>query len=498
MSLLTKNVKANSISQLYVSIVGILIVPYYILLLGQEVYGLIGFFSLMQACFFILDVGLSSTISRETTRFRSGSLALASYRRIYKILQFIFLGLSLVGSLIMLSLTDTIVSQWLDINSLDETTVVYCIQMMSFCIVFRWLGGFYRGVVVGWEKFVWLSWFTAILSTIKHVGVLLTMHLFGYTPVIFFMHQLIVSLIELLLISYKAFSAHPKKSGTEEVKTWSLYEVKHILNFSLTIGFSTLLWVLITQLDKFVLSGILSLGDYGVFTLAVLAANGIMIITIPISSVLMPRLAYLYSERKMMELKKVYRNYTQLVTVVVGASSITLAVAAESFLFAWTGDISLARRAAPILCLYSIGNGFLAISGFAYYLQYARGELRYHIIGSIGFFILLAPVVLYLSIYLGGFGASLAWLVMNILYFFVWVAVIHKSIERGFHLEWLVNDILKILVPSSSLGLAIFFLYESNLGRIESFVFVVIVAISILFTCLLFSKPSRKFILNRD
>ncbi len=63
---------------------------------------------------------------------------------------------------------------------------------------------------------------------------------------------------------------------------WSLQPVKPLLGFALTIAFTSSIWVLLTQLDKLVLSGILALSEYGYFTLAVLVAGGVLQIGSPL------------------------------------------------------------------------------------------------------------------------------------------------------------------------------------------------------------------------
>ncbi|WBE25080.1 oligosaccharide flippase family protein [Denitrificimonas caeni] len=72
MSLLRHNVIASYVSQIYVAGIGILILPLYIKYMGAEAYGLVGFFTMLQACFALLDLGLTPTIARETARYHGG------------------------------------------------------------------------------------------------------------------------------------------------------------------------------------------------------------------------------------------------------------------------------------------------------------------------------------------------------------------------------------------------------------------------------------------
>jgi O-antigen/teichoic acid export membrane protein len=78
-----------------------------------------------------------------------------------------------------------------------------------------------------------------------------------------------------------------------------------VLKFALTIAFTSSVWVLVTQTDKLVLSGILPLAVYGYFILAVLAVSGIIVISGLISSSIMPRMARLNAEGKHDELIQV-------------------------------------------------------------------------------------------------------------------------------------------------------------------------------------------------
>jgi O-antigen/teichoic acid export membrane protein len=57
-----------------VTLAGVLMMPFYLRRMGAESYGLIGFFTLMNAWFQLLDAGLSLTLARESARFRAGRI----------------------------------------------------------------------------------------------------------------------------------------------------------------------------------------------------------------------------------------------------------------------------------------------------------------------------------------------------------------------------------------------------------------------------------------
>src|SRR5665647_2375777 len=98
---LKRNILANYLSQLYVTLIGIVMVPLYIKYMGAEAYGLVGFFAMLQAWFNLLDMGLTPTMARETARYRGGATDALTYRRLVRALEGIFFIVAIVGGTAM-------------------------------------------------------------------------------------------------------------------------------------------------------------------------------------------------------------------------------------------------------------------------------------------------------------------------------------------------------------------------------------------------------------
>jgi O-antigen/teichoic acid export membrane protein len=494
---LKKNIIANYASQLYVAGVGILILPLYIKYMGAEAYGLVGFFTMLQAWFGLLDMGLTPTIGRETARYHGGSMSALVYRQLFRALSLIFLAVAVVGGSSLFLLADLVARQWLNIESLDMNTVVIAVQIMAISVALRWMCGLYRGVVTGSERLVWLSGFNILIATLRFIAVFVSMWQFGFTPLVFFIHQLAVALIELTGLFWMGSRLLPSKTVLQGEIGWSFKPIKPVLKFALTIAFTSSIWVLVTQTDKLILSGILPLAEYGYFTLAVLVASGIMVMSGPISSAIMPRMARLNAEGKHDEMIKVYRNSTQLVTVICGSAAITIAFTAEKLLFAWTGDAELAQQAAPILRLYAIGNGFLALAAFPYYLQYALGNLRYHLIGNAVTVCILIPAIVFAASAYGAIGAGWVWLSLNGWIMGFWVGFIHYKLVSGLHLKWLIVDVAKILLPVFFILWIVSSLSLPSGGRIYELSIVVILGMIALTVAVYNSSYIKSFLLHR-
>ena len=462
---LKRNILANYASQLYVTAAGIIMVPLYIRYMGAEAYGLVGFFAMLQVWFNLLDMGLTPTMARESARFHGGASTALEYRRLARALEGVFCAVALLGGCILFALAEPMATGWLKASQLPTQEITQALQLIALIVALRWMSGLYRGVITGAERLVWLSGFNSLVATGRFVLVLPVLMFVSAAPKAFFIFQLGVAVFELLGLTWMAYRLLPAIPKGQRIH-WEWAPLKPVLKFSLSIAFTSSVWVLVTQTDKLVLSKILPLADYGYFTVAVLVASGIMIVTGPVSSAIMPRMTRLQAEGKHEELIAVYRQATQLVTVLAAPVALVLIFFAPQVLWAWTGDAVLVDKAASVLSLYAIGYGFLAVSAFPYYLQYAKGNLRLHLIGNALFVLFLIPSVIWAATHHGMSGAGWAWLIANATYFFVWTPLVHRKFAPGLQMNWLLSDILRqIIFPLCAAPLLVLFMRGGD-GRV--------------------------------
>ena len=475
-------------------LIGIVLLPLYIEYMGIEAYGLVGFYALLQSWFMLLDMGLTPTTARETARYRGGSLTPAAYRHFIRAVEGVFIVVAIVGGITLFFGAEYISNTWLTASELHVDAIQISVQLMAVIIALRWMCGLYRGIITGSEKIVLLSWFTSLMATLRFVGVLPVLIYISATPTSFFTFQLGVALLELLGFVWFSYRLLPKTSKFNRL-SWSLAPLKPSLKFSLTIAFTTSVWVFATQSDKLVLSNILTLDEYGYYAVAVLAAGGVLLLGGPVSLALMPRMTNLEAENEHAQLIRVYRTATQFVAVIAGSAAVILWFYAEPILFAWTGETQLAKHAAPIMKLYAAGNGILAVSAFPYYLQYAKGDLRLHLIGNIIFVILLIPLVFWIAGQYGGVGAGYVWLGVNLLTFIFWLPFIHHKFEPGLNIKWYTRDTLAIFIPIILAGYILHSFVPMVASRFWISVEVIAVSLVVLLIAVISSKDMFRFVI---
>lgn len=498
-SSIQKNVLFNYVGHFYITFVGILILPLFLDILGSEAFGLIAFFALLQSWLQLLDLGMSPTLGREVSRLRVHEDSKLQLRSVVRSLEVVFLSIATIVFLVVFLSKDLIGEKWLESNSLDAKTISLCIGIVSIVIAVRWVGALYRSGINAYEQQVWMNIFDIVFVSLKSPVALLIVFISGGNIIYYFLYQLLIVLIEQLCIALKFYSLLPSLSSKN--KLFSLQELKRIMPFALGIAYTSGIWVFTTQLDKLILSKILTLSEFGYFSLVVTVASGLAVLSGPISKAVLPRMTVLLSQSKEIEMLKLYRLATRLVVCIIAPITLILSFYAEKVIVVWTGNYTAAEWIAPIMPLYIVGNGLMAILAFQYYLQYAYGKLSYHVKYNTFYAVFTIPIMIYAVLNYGAKGAGYVWLGSQLITILIWVPFIHHIFSPGLHLKWLIYDVLLPIV-SALVFMSAFFLVFSDYfpsSRAMGVLFFILLALVSIIFCLSlnFSTYIRRFIYAR-
>lgn len=441
-----KNTIANYLGQGYRTLIGIVILPLYLKYLGAEAYGLVGFFSVLQSWLSLLDIGMTPTLARQVAHMRGEKGEHLELRRLLRSIELIFFVFAVCIGVGIVIGSKWIASHWLKVGNIETIDVIYCLCLMGVMVGMRWFSSLYQSGIKGMENQVRLNVTNIIVATLRFVGGLFFVQFVSQYVVDFFVFQLCVSLIEVVAMSrifYRLLPASPRIGVTF---FWG--SLKPFLPFGMSICFTTAIWIMVTQTDKLLLSNILPLKEYGYFALTAVFANGILQISGPISQALLPRMTYLLSQGKKEEMIGLYHKATQIMAVIMLPLTGMVAVFSKSVLYAWTGDKTAAEWGGPILFWYVLGNGFLSMAAFQYYLQFAYGKLRLHVIINSVFTIIAIPVIVFSAYHGGAMWTAIAWFGMQLVSFMVCPAIIHAKFAPGEHKRWLFSDIGVVAFPT--------------------------------------------------
>lgn len=484
-----RNIAINYMSQIYVALVGIAMVPFYIKYMGVEAYGLVGFFAVVQAWMLLLDMGFSPLLVREMARFRAGALDLQEIGRLVRCLECALGLMALLAASSIFFASDWIAFNWLTFDHMEVRDVAFSVAAMGGMVGVRWLNGVYRSAFVGLDRQLLLGLTNAGMFTLRSVGVLFVLHYLSVRPTGFFLYQFIVIALELLLTGY-LFYREGMMAGIPLRPKWPLL-FQSRWRFVGGMAYLTLLWGGVTQTDKLLLSHWLDMSEYGCYSAAITAAGGVSLVSVALVQSVQPRLVWLFGVGDKTGLIKLYRGITQFAAACLMAMAGIMVFLAQPLLWMWTNNVELASRASNVLGLYAMGNALYALQSIAFLLQFAKGATRWHMAGSTMFAICWLPALVYSVVLWGAEGAGWVWFLGNLLFLTVWITYVHGKIEPGIEFRWLFGDVMLVSLASilpAYLGGLIGF---QEKGPVEFFVFCCAVGLTSILSGLLAGNISR-------
>lgn len=307
------------------------------------------------------------------------------------------------------------------------------------------------------EDQIWLNAYNIVIISLKFIGALVLIATISNDIVGFFIYQLAIGCVELILLMRRFYSRVSKPENARYF-FFDWYAVKSITPFAFGVAYTSGIWTLITQTDKLLLSSILTLENYGYFTLVTLAANGVLLSTSPISQSLKPRLTYLFAKGEKENLILLYRNTMQASVAISVSLGILLVMYSEELLFAWTGNKTLAHWGAEPLIWFALGNSILSLSSYTYYLQAASGNLSLHVKFSTILGFVQAPIIYMAANHWGATGAGVAWCFIIGVSFIFWTPIIHGFLFPGLEIPVFSKDIIPVVIPIVVVAVALRFM----------------------------------------
>lgn len=487
MSSLKFSVVSNVLGQLYIVAIGVVMVPAYVRYLGEEAYGLIGFFMALQTWFAMLDMGISPTLIRELSRFRAGVVSSQDLVQFIRSAEWLFLIVGSVCFAAALAASGWVAVHWLKLHEVTVAEASNCVVMMGVIMGLRWLTGLYRSGLIGVDRMPLVNVAAVVLATLRSVAVIAVLAWYSREIETFFAYQVVVALAELCTLRLLFLRSLP---GKLKVSFFPNFRALRLgARFAGGMSLLTVVWSIISQIDRLLLSHYLSLAEYGRFALVMLVAGGISLLITPLLQALQPRMVFLAATGDSNGLSDLYRISTQLMMLFLSVVAGAAIFFAKPILLAWTGNSGLARDMAPVLALYAGGYALFALSSLVFQLQYAHGELRRHVIGSFAAAVIWVPCTVAMAVYFGALGTAWSWFIGNLLFFGVWMIGSFRRFFSGSTMSWLWEDVLRgpiVVLPVYVVAMTVLRDIDGRFGQ------VLIMAASLLFvTAVCFLGSSR-------
>lgn len=447
------NVVANYLGQGWRVLMSLVFVPVYIKLLGIEAYGLIAMFAMLQAWLSVLDLGLRPTLVREMARLTVGAQDAQSIRDLLRSVEIIVVIIALMVAAGIGLASGWLANNWLQAASLPAGAIAQAFALMGVVAALQFVESIFNSSLQGLQRQVMQNTVTSFVATLRGIGAVAVLLWVSPTIQAFFMWQVVSSLLSVLMLAGVVYQALPRAPRRA---TFSVEALQGVRSYAAGMAGITVLALLLTQVDKILLSRLLPLENFAQYALASTVAGVLAALVAPLAAAYYPRFTQLAAvSADKPELVKTYHQAAQMVSVVVGSAAGMLILFGDRVLTVWTQDPALVTRVAPLLAVLTLGSLLNALMWMPYYLQLAHGWTSLTIKTNLIAVALLVPTIIWSVPRYGALGAAWGWVALNTVYVLFMITFMHRRLLSEEKWRWYMGDVVLPLSCAASTAYAL-------------------------------------------
>jgi O-antigen/teichoic acid export membrane protein len=407
---------------------------------------------------------LSLTVNRELARASARDSNGPPTGVLLRTLELCYWGGALLGGTLVTLAAPWLAEHWVKPGSLPIDTVDVAIRAMGAAIALQAPLALYQGGLMGLERQVTANLILAATATLRAFGALAVLLVVSRTVEAYFYWQIVVAAAGTCATAICLWRLMPR---TPRSPSWTV--LLGIAPYALAVSANSIVSLSLTQLDKIVLSHVLSLEDFGYYTLAALVASMLWAISGPVNAALFPRLAHLWESGDRAAVAQVYRAGLSLVVVSLVPVSLLLVVFPQESLFAWTHDPRVAEQAHTVMALLVAGTMLNCLCTVPAYLLQACGRPGIILRTNIVLAAFVVPALLVLVPIYGAVAAACVWIALNVGQLIVILIVVHTRLLPAQFAQWLTT-VARPLVVVTGLFVAIKLVLDGGTYWLERWV----------------------------
>jgi O-antigen/teichoic acid export membrane protein len=345
----------------------------------------------------------------------------------------------------------TLVHYWVKLDVLDPVVAGRGLVLGGLALALQWPAGLYASGMTGLHKQTQLSVVTSVFATSRIVLTVGILSLVNPTLEAFFWAQITWALVQSVGMRFMLWHSLKLKEHKPLIKLSIIREKLHFAGGMTGIALTS---IVLTQMDKLVMSHTLALKDFGVYVLSSTLAFGLYMVISPLFSVIYPRLSALIYAGNDQTVAEQFHLGSQMMAVLVIPAAVTIALFSKQILYIWTGNISISEQGAGVLSLLVIGNACNGIMNIPYALQLASGWTSLSFWINVGAILFLTPATWFFATKYGAIGGAAVWCALNVGYVFLTPHLMHKRLLQTEKMSWYMRDIFPpVLVAAAAIAL---------------------------------------------
>ncbi len=414
----------------------LIMAPVYLKYLGAEAYGLIGFYTTLLMCMQVFDMGMATTLNREIARHGIGRLS-EDNAQLLRCVELIYATISVALVLGMWILGAWFAKSWFTAKNIPGADITYALYGIGTCVALRLPINVYQSALFGAQKMHLASAIGIIQIIAGAIGSYVLLRFHNADLAIFFAWQVVIALLHLASIRAAVWRNAPKLSARN--RDWR--PLRGLWRYAAGAGLVSIAGLVLSQVDKVVLSKTLDLEQYGYYMLASTLAASVHMISGSFYNVFFPLASKLIKSDQLEILLSKYQLFSASLAACVFPFALYLMLLFPKLLNLWIGDQAAVDQISPIATILVIATSLHALMFLPHALTMAMGISRSYLT-MYGLLIGLSlPVTVLLSIHYGAVGGALAQVALFVIHVFSGAWITHRICFKGYAISWLFKDV---------------------------------------------------------
>jgi len=393
----------NLIGQLIPMISAIIVIPFFINMLGVEIFGVLTIFWMVVGYFSLFDFGLSRSLAKLVSK----SLAL---NELDKIKTTVFTGLTLLlllgclaGFLVHIS-TDAIINL---IGVSDETGAVVqkSFFFLSFAVPLVIVTTGIRGVLEGFSAFKVLSLIRMPIGSLMFLAPAIVLYITQGGLV-----EVTVTLLSIRGLGFLMHIILMKNyiSNWFDIELFNTSQLSELFKFGGWVTVSSIVSPLLGQVDRFLISGVLGIAVVAFYSTPYEMATKLLVVSSALSGVLFPHVSKLVALGEIGEIKSLYLKATWIIALLLTPIGLFLSVFSYDVISIWISK-DFADSSWKVMSILSLGVVINGISNIPYSFIQGAGKPNVTALFHLVELALYIPLLYICILYYGLVGAACAW-----------------------------------------------------------------------------------------
>ena len=277
-----RNTASSFIALGWLSLLSMISIPVYIRILGMSEWGVVAACVSLQLVSNFVDAGFSQIVPRWVAREAQDNVKLRRYVHLF---QRVYLGLGLLVFIGLQIAAGYLAQSWFQIDSSRTDALELAIRIISFQMLFQFVNNLNTGLWHGLQKQVLANIRACGFGTLKHVA---TMGILMIGPRQAWLYATTFALAALIEAVTNTITVRRMLGNDTTSKELHQISIAPFLREVSILSGGILLGLMVSQLDRIVLSRSVPIEDFGIYTVVLTLALAFLQLQTPFTRAYLP------------------------------------------------------------------------------------------------------------------------------------------------------------------------------------------------------------------